>query len=201
MIQALINEARSLIERQLLEREVYVDEHGVASDDEGNKWQVDKHAWPEGTYFGSQATALAGQGTEIAPDFSKSDQKQWEARAARLLAALVLKGRKTDFIRSIVGKKIQRGYPFTWKQEGAFVKTEGYMKSSFAKMPTKGWGLTYNGTPKLTNPDAKAKKWLEAETDYESKGNDFIIKGKSTKPAAVAKSVGAKPKPGKKSVT
>ena len=196
----LSEQFRSLGKRMLLEREVYVDENGVASDDEGNKWQVDKHAWPEGTYFGSQASSLSRQGVEIAPKISSSDLRRWEARAGRLLAALILKGRKTDFIRSIVSKKIMNGYPFTWKQESAFVKSEGYMKSSFAQMPTKGWALTYDGRPLLTSPlDAKAKAWLENEVDYESKGKDFIIKGKSTKPAAVAKSVGASPKASKTS--
>jgi hypothetical protein len=183
---------KQLHEQNLLEYSIYVDSSGMAHDDEGNKWQVDKWEWPEGEYSGNDARRLSmigGDGGGYSDNrMSSSDQKYWEARAGRLLAALILKGRKTDFIRSIVSKKIRKGYPFTYKQRAAFEKTEGYMKSTFAKMPTKGWALTSSGQPLLTSPfSSKAQAWLDSGIETEPKGKDFIIKGKGAKPAPAPK--------------
>lgn len=199
---------KQLVEKRLVEYEIYVDSSGMASDDEGNKWQVDKWDWPEGTYHGNQATQLAKQGSSSGGGYSSGkmgdgEWKRWDERAGKLLIALMLKGRKTDFIKSIATKKIAKGYPPTYKQRMAWEKTEGYMNSTIAKLPRASYEVSAMGTVGVRKADAKTIAWFEERFDlfFYSGKTTFDIKSVLTKADMKKAAAAKKPGSSKSSVT
>lgn len=161
--------------------EVYVDSNGMASDDEGNRWQT--RGYPEGTYFGADARRLVrmdsggggGYGGSRYPQrapkqmavefpYGSSDYKEWQDRRYKTYMAAWLMGdaKGSQFLKDSLYKS-----GFTEKQLKWFESLERRYSRLARQLPDDLHLVFYNGRspgvermPERLRESLQAKGWL-----------------------------------------
>jgi hypothetical protein len=172
---------------QKMASEVYVDENGVAHDDEGNSWPV--RGWGEGTYGGRNKTRIvmqAPQERSYSPRKPRNTVPDLQKRIRRLLLVLetTRETKSKKFLREKSNSTSMTAGQLRWVES-----LENKYKRKLADMPDDPplkitfSGVTVDGSKLRPADQAKIEKHFGLTP---GRGNDLVIGPRVSAPTPVS---------------